>query len=154
MRPRDDLRETLVVFRGDEMLINNFQKQSGWFVGDMQNGLNVQPYCSIVRVDPMLHGTNLLDGIISGGYMKGFGGCQNVISFRLVAEEQNCVQTINCNYTEHLPFLPSMLERRFMHQSCIIKGRSGYWTLLLLGGKATQNEWSNTCESLDLWPTF
>jgi hypothetical protein len=24
-----------------------------------------------------------------------------------------------------------------MHQSCIVKGKSGYWSLLLLGGKPT-----------------
>jgi hypothetical protein len=40
-----------------------------------------------------------------------------------------------------------------MHQSCIVKGRN-YWTLLLIGGKTDLKSWTNTCESIDLFPIF
>jgi len=149
--PRNDLKDTIFVFRGDEMLINNLSNQTGWFVGDVQNGQYVPEYCSIAHVDPIVHKTNLIDGIISGGYIKGIGGNKNVTSFRLGSVEQNAVQTFDCTFIQ---FLPTMHVARYMHQSCIVRGVSGYWSLLLLGGKATQSTWQNEVEQLDLYPTF
>ena len=72
--PRKDLADTIFVFRNDEMLINKFSSGTGWFVGDVQNGMQVPDYCSLVRVDPIIHKTNAMDGIISGGLMSGLGG--------------------------------------------------------------------------------
>jgi len=151
LQPRHELEDTVFIFRGDEVLVNNLKNGSGWFVGDVQNGMNVPDFCSIARVDPMIHKTNAMDGIISGGLMQGLGGQKNVYGFKMVCEEQNAVPTINTSFTQ---FLPVMQVQRYMHQSCIVKGKSGYWSLLLLGGKSSQSTWSNTVEQLDLLPFF
>jgi hypothetical protein len=67
--PRSEIEDTVFVFRGDEILVNRLKRGSGWFVGDVQNGMNVPDFSSIARVDPMIHKTNAMDGIISGGLM-------------------------------------------------------------------------------------
>lgn len=51
-------------------------------------------------------------------------------------------------------FLPVMQIQRYMHQSCIVKGKSGYWSLLLLGGKTEAQTWLDSVEQLDLMPFF
>lgn len=47
----------MFVFRGDEILVNNLNSGSGWFVGDVQNGMTISDFSSIARVDPMIHKT-------------------------------------------------------------------------------------------------
>jgi len=37
-----------------------------------------------------------------------------------------------------------------MHGQAIVKGKSGAWTLLAIGGKSNNKTWLNTVESLDL----
>lgn len=73
------------------MLINNFKSGTGWFVGDVLNGMQVPDFCSIARVDPLIHKTNQMDGIITGG-LNQYGGQKNVYGFKLNEEEQNCVK--------------------------------------------------------------
>lgn len=82
--PRHEIADTVFVFRGDEILVNNLNSGSGWFVGDVQNGMTISDFSSIARVDPMIHKTQAMDGIISGGLMQGLGGQKNVYGFKLV----------------------------------------------------------------------
>lgn len=41
-----------------------------------------------------------------------------------------------------------------MHQAAIVRGKSGSWHLLIVGGKAAANSWLNSVETLDLLPYF
>ena len=45
-----------------------------------------------------------------------------------------------------------------MHQSCIVKNKAGFWTLLTLGGRCRdqsgQDSWTNSVEAIDLVPYF
>jgi len=48
-----------------------------------------------------------------------------------------------------------MIEQgRYMHQSCIVKGRSGFWSLMVMGGKVDKANWTNSVEALSLLPYF
>lgn len=75
----------------------------------------------------------------------------NVMGFSLTLDQVNTVDTINC--TIHT-FLPGMDRARFMHQSCIVRGKSGYWSLLILGGKESKSNWLDSVQTLDLLPYF
>ena len=45
--------------------------------------MQVYDYSSVIRVDPLIHKTNAMDGIITGGLMAGVGGTRNVYGFKL-----------------------------------------------------------------------
>lgn len=47
-----------------------------------------------------------------------------------------------------------MTSLRYMHQSCLVRGKSGYWSLLVLGGKSSKTTWLNSVQTLDLLPYF
>lgn len=64
---------------------------------------------------------------------------------------KNAVESYICNILQELPPLP---EARFMHQSVIAKGKTGSWTLFVVGGKSGVRDWHSTVWSLDLLPYF
>ena len=64
---------------------------------------------------------------------------------------KNAVEGYICNVLRELPALP---EKRFMHQTVIVKGKTGSWTLFVVGGKSDARNWHNTVWSLDLLPYF
>jgi hypothetical protein len=41
-----------------------------------------------------------------------------------------------------------------MHQSCIVKAKTGFWTLMTIGGKQSKSVWSKGVEAIDLTPYF
>jgi hypothetical protein len=47
-----------------------------------------------------------------------------------------------------------MLTPRSMHQSCIVKAKTGFWTLMTIGGKQSKSVWSKGVEAIDLTPYF
>lgn len=149
-KPKHNLSDTVFIFKDDEVLVNCMRNNKGWYVGDVLNNMRVPEHCHIAKVDAAVHNTEVIDGLISGGFMHGavqqvaFGFCFNV-------EQVNCVDTINCEINT---FLPMQLTRRYMHQSCIVRNKNGSWSLLLVGGKQTINSWLNTVESIDLLPFF
>lgn len=130
-KPKHDLSQTIFIFREDELFVNCFRQTTGWYMGDVNNGMRVPDYCSIAKVDATEHKTDLMDGIISGGAHFG-SATQCVTGFSFQLDQVNTVDTINCSINA---FLPNMTSTRFMHQSCIVRGKSGFWTLLVLGGK-------------------
>jgi len=64
---------------------------------------------------------------------------------------KNAVESYICNILRELPALP---EPRFMHQAVIIKGKTGSWNLVVVGGKDNARSWHSTVWSLDLLPYF
>lgn len=93
--------------------------------------MRVPEHCHVAKVEATYHKTNVMDGLISGGFLHG-AVQQVAFGYAFNVEEVNCVETINCNINT---FLPMLLAPRYMHQSCIVKGKSGFWNLLLIGGK-------------------
>lgn len=110
-KPKHDVRDTIFIFRDDEILIHDYRLSSGWFVGDVQNSMRVPEYCHITKVDALEHKTDLFDGIISGGYMHG-SAQMCVYGFSLQVEQINTVNTINCHIHT---FLPTLRTARYMH---------------------------------------
>lgn len=131
------------------MLVNCMRNKNGWYAGDVLNSMRVPDHCHIAKVDNAHHKADLLDGLISGGFLHG-AVQQMTYGFNFVVDQVNCVETINCNIHT---FLPMMLVPRYMHQSCIVKGKNGF-TLLLVGGKQSINTWLNSVESIELLPYF
>jgi hypothetical protein len=149
-KPKHDVSDTIFIFRDDEILIHDYRHTSGWFVGDVQNSMRVPEFCHITKVDALEHKTDTIDGIISGGFMHE-SAQMCVYGFSLEVEQVNTVETINCHMHT---FLPMLSTARFMHQSCIVRGKSGYWSLLIIGGKQNKSNWLNSVETLDLLPFF
>lgn len=127
---RYDLSDTIFVFRDDEVLVNCMRNKNGWYVGDVDNSMRVPEHCHIAKVDTARHHSTL-DGLISGGFLHN-SVQQSAYGFAFNVENVNCVDTINCNINT---FLPTMIVPRYMHQSAVVRGKTGYWTLLLVGGK-------------------
>ena len=147
---KHDLSDTIFVFKDDEILINDLKKSSGWFVGDVLNSMRVPDFCSIAKVTPDEHKTTSFDGMLTGGHMYGYPQSQ-AFGFEFVCDSVNAVDTINMSANLSLP---ALLVPRYMHQSCIVKGKSGFWQLMVLGGKASRETWLNSVHKLDLLPYF
>ena len=101
-------------------------------------------------VDNEKHRTNLCQAILTGGF--NVGEAQDrcfALGFDVVTK--NAVEGYICNVLKELPPMP---EKRFMHQALIAKGRTGSWTLFVVGGKSEPRSWHNTVWSLDLLPYF
>lgn len=55
-----------------------------------------------------------------------------VYGLKFARSDINAYESIDCNVSQ---FLPLMLTPRSMHQSCIVKSKAGFWTLLTIGGR-------------------
>jgi hypothetical protein len=66
------IKDTLIVFVNTEIIIYDFNKTTGWFVGDLRDNIQVPSFASFTRVDPIVHKTNAIDGFISGGISMGY----------------------------------------------------------------------------------
>lgn len=108
---KHDLSDTIFVFKDDEILINNFKKSTGWFVGDVLNSIRVPEFCSIAKVTPDEHKTSSFDGMLTGGHMYGYPQKQ-AFGFEFICESINAVDTINMSANLSLPML---LVSRYMH---------------------------------------
>lgn len=64
---------------------------------------------------------------------------------------ENAVDTIDCSVGA---FMPMLRQGRYMHQSCIVKSKTGFWQLMVLGGKTSKEGWTASVESLGLLPYF
>ncbi len=111
MGKRHDLSDTIFIFCNDEILINCYRKNNGWFVGDITDSNRIPEYCSIAKVSAETHKTESIDGIISGGYLFGQPSNQ-AYTFALNLQQVNAVDTINCSL---LQWLPPMIIQRYMH---------------------------------------
>lgn len=60
----------------------------------------------------------------------------------------NAVNTLDCQFS----YLPEMLTARSMHQSCIVRAKTGFWNLLTIGGKSEKTTWLKSVEAIDLSP--
>ena len=105
---------------------------------------------SVVRVIPGRHRTNIMQSIVTGGIRQGSPSRQVLaLAFDLV--KQNAVDNYICSLVGYLPELTS---DRYMHQSAIVRGKSGSWNLLIMGGKDSNRSWLKSVETLDLLPYF
>jgi hypothetical protein len=57
-----------------------------------------------------------------------------MLSFGLMFDKntENAIETIDCTISAYMPMLK---KGRFMHQSCIVKSATGFWQLMVMGGK-------------------
>jgi len=93
-----------------------------------------------------VHASNEFSAIVSGGYHNG-KALQDVTGIKFTEETENALTYVNCSATS---WIPAMFQARYMHGQVIVKGKSGAWTLLAIGGKSDNKTWLNTVESLDL----
>jgi len=70
--PTPTISDTLVIFKGTELLIQDFGKNSGWYVGEVNGGFSVPESVSIAMVYPEIHKTNSMHAIMSGGFDMGY----------------------------------------------------------------------------------
>ena len=105
---------------------------------------------SITMVDNEKHRTNLCQAIVAGGFNMG-AATDQVLALGFDVVTTNAVESYICNVLSELPPLPAA---RFMHQAVIAKGKTGSWTLYVVGGKSDARSWHNTVWSLDLLPYF
>lgn len=101
-------------------------------------------------VDNEKHRTNLCQAIVAGGFNMG-AATDQVLALGFDVVTTNAVESYICNVLSELPPLPAA---RFMHQAVIAKGKTGSWTLYVVGGKSDARSWHNTVWSLDLLPYF
>jgi len=45
------VRDTLIVFVDNELVIFNFSKTTGWYVGDTQSSIKIPQFSSFAKVD-------------------------------------------------------------------------------------------------------
>ena len=72
------LQDTTVVFLGNEMLLQDHSKTSGWFLGDVK-GPQIAENCAIALVNPELHKTNAVHAIATSGLIDS---CAQMLSLR------------------------------------------------------------------------
>jgi len=71
-KPKFFLKDTFVVFLGNEMLVRECTKPSGWYLSDILGGPRIAEHCSVAMIDPALHKTDAIHAISSGGFMSGY----------------------------------------------------------------------------------
>ena len=92
----------------------------------------------------------MMQAIVTGGIRQSAPSRQVLgLAFDLV--KVNAVDNYVCSLVGYLPELTS---DRYMHQSAIVKGKTGSWNLLIVGGKNSNRKWLQTVETLDLLPYF
>lgn len=143
--------ETLIIFERNQFLLFDFNANKSWQVGDVEsNDISIAEDSCITMIDNEKYRTNLCQAIVTGGFKMGQAlSAVYTLGFSVITT--NAVESYVCNV---LSELPEMLEPRFMHQSVIVKGRTGSWQLVVAGGKSHARSWHNTVWSLDLLPYF
>lgn len=68
-----EIKDTLIVFVQDELLMFRFDKTSGWSVGDTLDNFHVPRFSSFTRITNDMFDTALVDGFLTGGTHFGFG---------------------------------------------------------------------------------
>lgn len=137
----------MVIFNKSEFVYYDFNKKnSSWQTGDMTDNLIVSEDSAITQIIPEVHGSNEFSAVISGGYHNG-QALQDVMGVKFTQETENAVSYVNCSASS---FIPALDQPRYMHGQAIVKGKSGAWTLLAIGGKSDNKTWLNSVESLDL----
>ena len=145
------MTETLIVVERNQFLLIDLKTNRSWQVGDVENESIVIPEdSSIVMVDNEKHRTNLCQAIISGGFNMGSASDQ-VLALNFDVVTKNAVESYICNVLSELPALPSP---RYMHQTVIVKGKTGSWNLVVAGGKSNPRSWESTVWMLDMLPFF
>lgn len=120
-------------------------------MGDLESQTyTIAENSSIVPVDNQKYRTNLCQAIVSGGFVMG-SPVANVLALNFDVVTKNAVESYVCNVVNELPSLPFA---RYMHQSVIIKGKTGSWTLFVAGGKRDARSWIPDVQCLDLLPYF
>ena len=91
-----------------------------------------------------------MQAIVTGGIGQGLASKQ-VMSLTFDMVKQNALDNYICSLVGYLPELTSP---RYMHQSAIVRSKTGAWNLLIVGGKDASRTWLKTVEKLDLTPYF
>jgi len=72
-----EIKDTIIVLVRNELVMLNFGRSSGWYVGDILNNIEIPQFSSFTKVDKEIHGQDLFDcyhGFVTGGRMiYGFG---------------------------------------------------------------------------------
>jgi len=114
-----EIKDTLIVFVKDELVMFRFNRMTGWNVGD--SNFEFPRFSSFVRIPDRMSSLNKVDGFVTGGSLIGFG--QRVaFGIKFVRKVTNAVETIDCEQNLD-SFLPEMEVGRSMHQSCIIQNK-------------------------------
>ena len=50
-----EVKNSLIVFVENELVIYDFNRANGWFVGDSINNIKILKYSSFAKVDPEIH---------------------------------------------------------------------------------------------------
>lgn len=50
------VKDTLIVFVKDELVIFNFSKTTGWYVGDNRGSMEIPQFSSFAKVNQEFHG--------------------------------------------------------------------------------------------------
>ena len=149
------ITDTVLIFRKDTFFMYDFNSKSGWQIGDITEASlrdTVRDNSSVVAVIPEEHKTNEMQAIVSGGWEPTIrSGSQDTFSLSFQSEFVNTVKNYMCTANKELP---PMLFNRYMHQSVIVKGKTGAFTLIAIGGKTDVNNWTNSVEQLILTPYF
>ncbi len=67
-----EIKDSLIVFVQDELVLFRFDQSSGWRVGDTTNNFQIPKFSSFTKITDDMFTTDLVDGFITGGVQYGF----------------------------------------------------------------------------------
>jgi hypothetical protein len=67
-----EIKDSLIVFVQDELVLFRFDQSSGWRVGDTTNNFQIPKFSSFTKITDDMFKTDLVDGFITGGVQYGF----------------------------------------------------------------------------------
>ena len=66
------MTETVIIFEGNQFLLQDFKQNRSWQVGDVESeSITIPEDCCVVSVDNEKHRTNLCQAIVTGGFALG-----------------------------------------------------------------------------------